>query len=52
MPPEERTMFSRTPRNERNADRARREAIEDMVGAVLVFAIPAMIAAICIMLGY
>lgn len=36
-------MFS-TPRNERNADRARREAIEDFVGAVCVFAIPAMIA--------
>ncbi len=44
-------MFS-TPRNERNADRARREAIEDVVGAVMVFAIPAMIAFAFMLAGY
>lgn len=37
-------MFSFTPKNERNADRARREWIEDHLGAVAVFAIPALIA--------
>lgn len=44
-------MFN-TPRNERNADRARREAIEDFVGAVLVFAIPAMLAFALMLAGY
>lgn len=43
-------LFSQ-PRNERNADRARREYIEDLVGAVMCFAIPALIALWCMVLS-